>query len=241
MIQRKRQNLRQRAWHYPDFNSAATSMAYGQTASTKAFSGRDRSPFGAQRNQPASPQTTPLDARYVGYPCSFRAPDEGIIERDKSSVERPAAQVQRVGEIDAVRCECKRCRHRRFILGPNVVKAEQLRESVPNRTLLKSVQAAEHPAGFEQYRFRDPNGLPREQRSRRGRLPGIVPRQQADQYVSIDRDHGVARLPAQWQLAFARASSLSALTASSPPLLPGWQWGNGPRGGAELRHWSLRS
>ena len=126
------------------------------------------------------------------YTRTSRALNEGFVEGDKRGVPRPATQVHRVGKFNSVRRECQRRGYRRFILRLHILEAEQLRECVTNRALLKSVQAAEHPAGFEQHRFRDPDWLGCKQGSRRGLLLGVVASQQADQYVSIDRDHDVA-------------------------------------------------
>jgi hypothetical protein len=88
--------------------------------------------------------------------------------------------VHSVGEFNSVRREGQRGGHRRFTFRADVLEAEQFREGAANRTLVKSVEAAEHPAGLEQYRFRDPDGLGCEQPSRRSRLFRLVVSQQPD-------------------------------------------------------------
>ena len=105
---------------------------------------------------------------------------------------RPATQVHRVREFNAMRRECKCGGHRRFILHLHVPEAKQLSEGFADSALLKSVQAAQNPTGFEQYCFGDPDLLGCEQASCRGGLLAIVTRQQPNQYVSIDRDHDAA-------------------------------------------------
>lgn len=114
------------------------------------------------------------------YPCTPRALNEGFVERDKYSFGRSAAQVHGVGEFNAVRRKCQRGGHRSFILCVHILEAEQLRERTMNRALLKPVQTAEHPGGFEQHCFRDSDWLGGEARSCRALMLRVVASQQAD-------------------------------------------------------------
>ena len=91
-----------------------------------------------------------------------------------------------------MRRKCQRGGHRRFVLHLHIPEAKQLSEGFGDSALLKSMQTAQNPSGFEQYSFSDPDLLGREQTACRGGLFAIVTCQQPNQYVSIDRDHDAA-------------------------------------------------
>ena len=116
----------------------------------------------------------------AGDPRAFRALNEGFVESDKPGAGRSATQVHRIGEFHSALRERERGNQRRFILRMYVLETQQLRECAPNRTLLKPVQAPEHPARFEEYRFCDPDWPGRKQGARGGRLLGFVAGQQPD-------------------------------------------------------------
>jgi len=114
-----------------------------------------------------------------------------LIEGDEGSARRPATQVHRVSEFHPVRRKCESGCHGCFILDLDVSQTEHLRECIADNALIKSVQAAEDPAGFQQYGFRDPDWPGREQRPHSGFLFGVIPGQQPNQHISIDRGHDV--------------------------------------------------
>ena len=116
----------------------------------------------------AGGSTSPVPAWFVAQTSRENIMHSGLAERCLTNKfgGHGTSQMHGVREFNAVGCERKRCGHGRFILSLHVLEAEQLRKCVPNRGLLKPVQTSEHPAGFEQYSFRDPDRLAREQRSR---------------------------------------------------------------------------
>ena len=146
--------------------------------------------------------------RDFGNARTHRTANERVIEGHKGDARWSTAQVQGVSKLNSMSRQCKSGCDRWFILSVHVFEAKQLDECIADSALLKSIQATQDPTCFKQYRFRDPNWLGCEQRSRGGSLFWVVPGQQSDYYISIDRGHDVALPRVESRHSSAQASSI---------------------------------
>ena len=99
---------------------------------------RPRSPGAALENMlrlATAPEAR--DVRCAGAP---RVSKKGLVEGDKIGARRLAAQVNRVGKLDAVGCQRKGRRNCGMILDANVLEPEQLVECIADLFLIETVE-----------------------------------------------------------------------------------------------------
>ena len=86
----------------------------------------------------------------------------------------------------------KRERYCRFVLQDDIAEAGNVRESVSDAGVVQAKHAAKNPGGFEQYGFSDPNWSTFENGACGLSLLGIIPNNNANHDISIDRCHDAA-------------------------------------------------
>jgi hypothetical protein len=162
--------------------------------------------------------TSPSSVAPPPRPASAASPRDAFVTSDPPTGLIPAANLtaqQRRDNFEALWRLIDT-----IILKHHIWKPQDPGQRFSDNRRSELIYIAQHPLGFEHDRLPDPDTLRSKQSLGNSPLPGVIVRQDADDDISIDREHVAALLPSLLPRSFEQSSSAYPDILESPPHPP---------------------